>query len=606
MAFSIERQGVAVNLRLGATHEGFKYVWGRTDFEQERLCFERQSVDLTCARRDRASFQVLVQPDAPATVAVTNNPAFSPRGALPGLRLAVSLEGFMPREEEVPPETPLADRFPTSLYLIGLMEDDDRLYRAEILLSAETRELSAGEVQPVWVEVTIPAATPAGRLHGRVRVFEHLLFGEETEVGSVEFEVDIRAVTLPAPGEGTFFLDLWQHCSNLARKHEVELWSEEHFEVLERYVQSLAALGQKAATVIASEIPWSGQTCFRNQEYPSNLYEYSMIRVRRAADGTWQYDFTIMDRYVSLCLRYGMAEMIEVLGLANIWLAPEEGFGTPFIDYPDGVRIRYWDEAEGVYRFVRHREDFARYLQALEAHFVERDWIERVRLAADEPSDMEKYAQVLEFLRQTAPRFKFSAALNHADFVRRFSGQLEDFVPALECVAAEEEALHELKESLPGRFLFYVCCGPQYPNNFLRSPLAESRLMGWIAAWTGLDGFLRWDYTVWPEHPRERISYNYPGWSAGDTCFVYPSNSGRPLLTLRYKALQRGIQDFELIQQLRRRHPEAEAQLAPLFRSLVGAKQVRDLLPPAGAYSKEWGDYDRARQALLELLEALG
>lgn len=48
-------------------------------------------------------------------------------------------------------------------------------------------------------------------------------------------------------GTTPFELDLWQHNANIARMHEVERYSDEHMAVLEHYVQSLAALGQKAS-----------------------------------------------------------------------------------------------------------------------------------------------------------------------------------------------------------------------------------------------------------------------------------------------------------------------------------------------------------------------
>ena len=32
----------------------------------------------------------------------------------------------------------------------------------------------------------------------------------------------------------------------------------------------------------------------------------------------------------------------------------------------------------------------------------------------------------------------------------------------------------------------------------------------------------------------------------GDTCFVYPGKTGKPLLSLRYKNLQKGIRDYNI------------------------------------------------------------
>ena len=50
--------------------------------------------------------------------------------------------------------------------------------------------------------------------------------------------------------------------------------------------------------------------------------------------------------------------------------------------------------------------------------------------------------------------------------------------------------------------------------------------------------------------PRREIRYNDMGLPAGDVCFVYPDKRGGFLLSLRYKALQRGIQIFEMLKRL--------------------------------------------------------
>lgn len=56
----------------------------------------------------------------------------------------------------------------------------------------------------------------------------------------------------------------------------------------------------------------------------------------------------------------------------------------------------------------------------------------------------------------------------------------------------------------------YACCFPEKPNNFISSPRIESRLIGWFTKYFNLDGFLRWDYAIWPKDPFEKTRYKYP------------------------------------------------------------------------------------------------
>ena len=87
---------------------------------------------------------------------------------------------------------------------------------------------------------------------------------------------------------------------------------------------------------------------------------------------------------------------------------------------------------------------------------------------------------------------------------------------------------------------------------------------------------MRWSYTCWPQYPRDNLCYR---WTAGDTCLVYPSAGGEPLLSLRYFALRRGVLDADILLNadeetrerfLRKLFPEG---LSPIFEKDMGAEE---------------------------------
>ncbi len=125
----------------------------------------------------------------------------------------------------------------------------------------------------------------------------------------------------------------------------------------------------------------------------------------------------------------------------------------------------------------------------------------------------------------------------------------------------------------------------------------------------GLDGFLRWNYTVWPERPRESIIYRPAVFPAGDTNFVYPSNSGKPILSLRYKALERGIEDFELLKLVEERCSNWEQVTQEYYALILRELDLKLHHPeeyqkePEELYSLLEADYEKARLRLLEALE---
>lgn len=581
----------------GLQDESYKHIHGDRVYNAMGKIFENTHISLAAAKGDWAAFQVLVMGDDDFTLSVDKNPLFSPLGNLDNIRLESSVEeGF--------------EDLCLSMNIIGLVEDDDRLLKSDILLHDGAVHVKRNEVQPVWVEIKVPQNASPGSYKGQIRLLKHSMFSDEELLVILTFELEVKDVTMPTPNEYVFHLDLWQHLSNIARKHEVVLWSDRHFEVVEGYVKSLADLGQKAVTVIASEIPWSGQRCFDTVNYPSDLFEYSMIRVEKGIDGSFRYDFSPMERYIELCFKHGIDKEIEVFGLVNIWVSPEKGYGGVAPSYPDAIRIRYYDHSDGCYKYMKSDLEIKDYIKALEQYFIDKGWIDKVLVVADEPADVDLYRVRLNLLKELAPSFKYKTAINHVEFIDEFKDEIQDFVPVLPCICEEWDLLNKMKDKIEGRLLWYVCCWPPIPNTFISSPLLESRLIGLLTSYMELDGFLRWNYTVWPERPRERMSYKYPGWKAGDTNFVYPANDGRPLLTLRYKNLKRGIEDFELIERLRALHPNAETLLEEVWDKILRNKNIKDFhvelgKKPEELYSLDYKDYSDAKVLLLSELEKL-
>ena len=510
-----------------------------SDGSQNPGRFESGVQGLCCGRNDFAAVQVLLESDEDWVLALCDHPTLSPPGLLPSVRLTARCG------------------LPVQVQAIGMMADDGGTLQADVLLTQDHIHVKAHETQAVWVECTAATEAQPGRYPLGVLLHQQTGFAPETPLAAHSLDIQVLHQAVPPREPWGYHLDLWQHPANIARKHEAALWSDEHFAILERYVASLAALGQQSVSVIVSDAPWSGQRCMQVQDYPSDLFEYNMVRVSQDGTGKFHYDYGALDRYVQLCLAHGITGEIEIFGLNNIWTDEGGGLGQPAADDVDAIRIRYLD-ARGAYRYMDAAAQIDDYLRALEAHFASQGWLKQAVLVADEPEDVDRYRAQIARLHRVVPHFRLKCAINHVPFIEAFQDEIEDFVPILPCLAEQWEALQRIRPKIRGRLLWYVCCWPPRPNTFLNSPLTEARLIGILTALWNLDGFLRWNYTIWPEQPRQRLSYRYPDWKAGDTNFVYPGAFGGPLLTLRYKAMLRGAQDFAL---LRRAGPSAYRQV---------------------------------------------
>ena len=542
-------------------------------------------ITLTAARGESCGVQLLVRPDTPAAVLLTDAPCFCVQTGRTNFR--ISAVG------------PFAMRFLD----IGMLPDDDGSLRADPLLNTDAVELEAGQYHTFYAVIPVPESTAPGVYTQSIEIHSNTMFSPE--VREEVLTVTICVADVQIPEKEHFVLDLWQHTTNIAHKHDVTLWSDEHFQVLEHYVRSLAQLGQKCVTVIASEIPWAGQGCHTVPELRSNLFEYSMIRVERLSDGTLHCDFGPMDRYIALCAKHGIDREIEVFGLTGIWGNAEEGFGPLAEDYEDPIRIRYYDHATRTYRYLDSKAEIDTYIRLLCRHFEETGIIHRVRLVADEPGDAQKYRRILDHMHGICPKLRMKAAINHAGFIEDFHDSVDAFAPNLECASNEYDLITRCIQDYPGKdFVWYICCWPRTFNTFLNCHLLETRFLGTLTSFLGFHGFLRWNYTVWPQEPRKDIRYSpFP---AGDLNFVYPGANGKPVLSLRYLQLKRGIEDFSLLWEAKNRGlTDTVKQVYDLLCRCADPRKIysgNEILPPEEICSYSWEDYERARSLLLESL----
>ncbi|WP_256336293.1 DUF4091 domain-containing protein [Paenibacillus sp. OK060] len=558
----------------------YKYMWSSNWWNQGREDTQVKHLELRCCKNDSAAFQALVNSDQEDMLVTINRDALLWKGG-PIKIVRCEVETDAPCKID--------------LQLIGLIEDDNRVMTSDVLLDEPYQWLRKRQIQPLWVELHADDSVVSGQYEGKLKFYTHTMFEDEVLEKELTFRLTISEQVLPEPQNYTFVLDLWQHNCNIARKYDVSYWSDEHFTLLDSYLHSLSQLGQKALTLVVSEEPWSGQRSFIDAE-PSDLNEYSIVQIVRRSDGRFDYDFTHLDRYVEIGEKHGICKEIEVFGLINIWKHEDEGFGGVVDDYPDAIRVRYYDEETGSYKFIRNKSDLSAYVVALEQHFISKKWIDRVRVVADEPADICLFEESLACLREMAPSFLYKAAINHTEFIRKHIKGIVDYVPVLDCAAEEYEQLEQLRKEVKGTFTFYVCCSPEKPNTFLSSPSIESRVIPWLAEKLKLDGFLRWNYTVWPDKPLERLSYRPMIWKAGDTNFVYPGKRGKPLLSLRYKWLQRGIRDYEYMQIAKQNGQEE--QVEKILQRVFRFDHPRELAPSSGKtamqlYSFNIEDYDR-------------
>lgn len=548
--------------------ETYKYSYG--NYNPWEVPFkERESMKLTCARNDSAAAQLLLYSEEEMMVTVDKAPALYETYPVKTVRVETSFEGLTGHE--------------VTMNLVGLVRDDDGNYKSEVILGEQRRFNEKLKVQPVWIEVKTSEETKPGEYTGKVKVYYSDLFGDEVLHKEISIQLEVMPALLKPLHEGDFYLDLWQHHTSIARTYEVALWSEEHFRLLEEHLKVLKELGQKAITVIVSEAPWSGQWSSYYRTNASDYFEYNMVSIKRTLDGEWQYDFTAMNRYINLCLSYGINKEIEIFGLLGIWTMADAGYGKVIEDSEDAIRVRYLDEATGTYKYIRHKADLEEYIRAIDQNIADNGWQGLAKIVCDEPGDINLFKNTLGALSKLTPHMKFKVTICSLQVVLEDFEGIDDYVINLPLILSEEERIKEIREQKDSTMSYYVAIDPKTPNTFLSCHLAESRVLPWLSYYMNMDGFLRWAIWLWPNDPFNYESYHYQKFRAGGTHFVYPGKNGKPLYSLRYKNLKKGIRDYMIFKAYVEKTGDKEA----VYEAIKGIMKVDHLEQMKGAYRRE-------------------
>ena len=102
-------------------------------------------------------------------------------------------------------------------------------------------------------------------------------------------------------------------------------------------MEHLARAGQKVITATVMDRPWNGQT-----EDPFG----SMVTKIRRADGSWLYDYTVFDLWVSFMMSLGIDKQINCYTLI-----------------PWALSFDYFDQATGTVTYVKASTDSPEYEQ---------------------------------------------------------------------------------------------------------------------------------------------------------------------------------------------------------------------------------------------------
>ena len=194
-----------------------------------------------------------------------------------------------------------------------------------------TRPPASAKTCPIWLTVHVPAAARPGDYTGKLTVSAD---GEKP----VPAPVSVRVFDWPVPRPLDFrtHLGLIQSPESVAVKYKVEMWSDEHWKLLEQCFEHMAKVGAKTTYITAIR-----RTHFGNP--------HAMIRFAKQADGSHKPDFSVAERYLDLVVKHLGRIPVVCLYLWDIDSNPTKGHRPTGKPRPgsEGVKITLVDPKTG-------------------------------------------------------------------------------------------------------------------------------------------------------------------------------------------------------------------------------------------------------------------
>ncbi|MBQ9878899.1 MAG: DUF4091 domain-containing protein [Clostridia bacterium] len=412
----------------------------------------------------------------------------------------------------------------------------------------------------LWFEARVGESAKPG-------IYDVKIYIKETD-GESETAVRVRVPDLVLPPQKLKFTN-WFHCDCLATHYGCGVFSPEHWRIVGNYMRFAAAHGMNMILTPLFTPPLDTAV---GSERPTA----QLVGVKKPAPGRYEFDFSLLDRWIDLSLASGM-EYFELSHLFTQWgarHAPKVIASTPSGE----KRIFGWEtRASG--------ETYRRFLSQLAPQLMtfldNKGVIDRCRLhVSDEPGrgDLASYSRASGAVHELFPGLPTFDALSDPEFFER--GLVDIPVPI-------ESRYGDFSSVKTERWAYY-CGGPNendWLNRLIYFPGARIRGLG-AALWQArADGFLHWGYDFWYTKGSTRAVDPYKettagsAFPAGDGFSVYPGEGGEPVPSVRLKNFRDGLTDMRVLD---------------LLESMVGRKKAEELLASSAGTVPSFNDYPRS------------
>ena len=384
-----------------------------------------------------------------------------------------------------------------------------------------------------------------------------------TQAEQLSFIVGVHRAIVPPVGRSNIQYVNWFSLDNICKDHHVELWSEPFWGMLGTYARMMAKGRQNTF--------WFHWKDFFTFAPDGNVTQFRRDR---------------LERYIRTFLAAGLRtiEGSPITGRLD-WLSCLMLMNA---ELPDGRRVTALSDTGK--RMITQMA--VRVIATMKENHWEKQWLQAI---IDEPTDeyIDRYKEASTLLRSLKPDLQ----LLEATMTVNLSGIVNVWCPQVQEYQAHRDFFDQRKTA-GDKVWVYTCLSPG--GAWLNRLVDEERLrpvyIGWACAKYNLQGFLHWGLNHHGNDPYNGLVVYHDGplafLPAGDSHIIYPGKDG-PLSSQRFEAHRIGMEDCELLRQLKAKSP------------MQMNKIINRVLRSFNDYDKNIEDYRKTRKLLLDALDRI-
>ena len=382
----------------------------------------------------------------------------------------------------------------------------------------------------VWISVNVPQDIEPGKYDIDI-IFENDDF---SEVKTLKLEI----IDLILKKQELKFTQ-WFHSDCIASIHNVKIFSNEHWNLIEKYIKIAASNGINMLLTPIFTPPLDTQI---GGERPT-----VQLVDCKFENGKYSFNFDKLTKWIDICKKSGI-EYFEISHLFTQWGAK------------CAPKIEVMENGNLIKKFGWHTEatgeEYSIFLNSFLPELIK--YLDEKGIASstyfhisDEPNDehMDSYKKARNSVLSHIKNFKIIDALSDFEFYKQ--GLVEIPVPS------SNHINHFLEcDDIPERWAYYCCAQTsKVSNRFFAMPSTRNRIIGAQFSKFNIEGFLHWGYNFYYSQFSKDVINPYnttDAWGAfpsGDAFSVYPYKDG-VAESIRLKVFKDALQDLRAMKML--------------------------------------------------------